>query len=217
METFYSQMGGAGWSNQSGWLSSNTACEWAHVTCAGGRVSALVFESGSGLGGTLSADIVTLSSLQRLVLIGNYGGQIPASYGELVFLNELTLISNGMSGVIPGSLDGLRSLTSLTIQGAGISGDLPLRLANLVAIQTLNISGTNIQGGIPSQFGNTTSLHTLILRNNGGLTGALPTNLTNLSLSTFDFSGTGLCEPNTMLFNDWFATIANLSGTGVKC
>ena len=49
--------------------------------------------------------------------------------------------------------------------------------------------------------------------NENPLSGPLPTSLTNLSLSTFFFDDTDLCEPANPIFQQWLAGITNLQRT----
>ena len=57
----------------------------------------------------------------------------------------------------------------------------------------------------------------LIIENNFSLTGPLPTSLTNLSLFTFWFDNTDLCEPADPDFQGWLLSVPNLLRTGVLC
>lgn len=213
----YQRMGGAGWPQRAGWLATNTPCSWDHVSCAGGRVSALIFQQGSGLGGALPTELTALTNLQRLILVGNYGGTIPREFGRFPLLQELALISDGLSGEIPGDLDALRSLTTLSIQGRNLSGSMPLRFANLPAVQSITIRFTSLTGGLPFQWGFLGTLRALNISDNQGLSGPIPAQWTSLRLASFDFGNTGLCEPNTAEFAAWFNGIPNRRGTGVQC
>jgi hypothetical protein len=214
---FYQRMGGDGWSQQTGWLNSTTPCSWANLSCSGGRISSMVFQQGSGLRGILPSELIALTNLQRLILVGNYGGTIPAAYGQFPQLQELALISDGLTGEIPGDLESLRSLRTLSIQGRNIGGNLPLRLSNLPVIESLTIRYTGLGGNPPFQWGFLGTLRTLNISDNPNLSGPIPGQWTALRLTTFDFSNTGLCEPTFPEFQSWLNGIPNRNGTGVRC
>jgi Leucine-rich repeat (LRR) protein len=166
----YNTTNGAGWTNKSGWLSSNTACSWYGVTCAGGRVTQLRLQA------------------------NNLNGAIPASLGNLTQLNWLELHDNGLTGAIPAQLGSLTALTELSLYRNSLSGSIPPQLGNLPNLNALRLGFNQLTGSVPPQLGNLTTLTILGLDSNG-LSGTLPPelgNLTNLTLLNLDrnqFSG----------------------------
>jgi hypothetical protein len=56
-----------------------------------------------------------------------------------------------------------------------------------------------------------------LLLDTNPLSGPLPQSLTSLTLRSFYFNHTGLCEPPDTAFQAWLASIADLLRTGVRC
>ncbi|MEN8240538.1 MAG: hypothetical protein ABFS17_01355, partial [Chloroflexota bacterium] len=72
------------------------------------------------------------------------------------------------------------------------------------SVTDLDLSTNNLDGSLPNGIGDLINLVTLDLSANPLLTGALPASMTNLTaLTTFDFSGTDLCEPQDGAFQTW--------------
>jgi Leucine-rich repeat (LRR) protein len=90
----YNSTGGDNWTRNSGWLDTNTPCEWYGVTCNGGHVS------GIDLGWDGSSNNLT--------------GTIPTELGNLSNLTRLYLSSNELTGTIPTELGNLSNLTTLS-------------------------------------------------------------------------------------------------------
>ncbi|MDM8562480.1 hypothetical protein QUF54_03915, partial [Candidatus Marithioploca araucensis] len=86
---------------------------------------------------------------------------------------------------------------------------------NLVV--SLNVGWVGTKWKPTDPLGNLTNLVSLRLNNNPDLTGPLPDTLTVLSLNTFYFNSTDLCEPIDSPFQTWLGEISNLGSTGVRC
>jgi hypothetical protein len=90
------------WSNDDGWLTSSTVCDWYGVVCSGDKVTELTL-SFNNLISTLPDELSLLTDLQVLSMSGAAGtgnvkgsltGAIPASWGSrLVNLGELLISS----------------------------------------------------------------------------------------------------------------------------
>src|SRR5690606_39987250 len=50
---------------------------------------------------------------------------------------------------------------------------------------------------------------------NAALSGPLPQTLVNLTLNSFGYSYTGVCEPANLEFQNWLDSINNIGSTGV--
>ncbi|KAI8925998.1 hypothetical protein BC831DRAFT_458660, partial [Entophlyctis helioformis] len=120
-------------------------------------------------------------------------GPIPASLGNLAFLNRLD-INAEFDGPIPDSFRNLHSLRYLGITYTPLTGVLPDWLGDLTNLTTLGIYSTNITGPIPSSLGRLINLTGLYLWGNK-LTGPIPpslgdlVNLTSLDLDRNQLSG----------------------------
>ena len=178
----YEAMGGAGWENNSGWLSGRPIGEWYGVqTDASGRVTELYLGE-NGLTGRIPAQLGNLSSLQSLYLNGNR-----------------------LTGAIPAQLGNLSSLQSLYLNGNRLTGAIPAQLGNLSGLGDLNLANNRLTGPIPQEFGILSSLERLWLYGNR-LTGPIPHELGNLpGLRYFTTIETELCLPPALA--SWHARI----------
>jgi hypothetical protein len=122
---------GPHWTNQSGWLQTNTPCNWYGVLCNNGHVIALALAN-NHLSGLLPP---TLSNLSGLVVISMYdnqlSGSIPPQLGSLSALQTLDLYGNQLSDTIPPQLGNLASLLTLRLYNNQLRGQIPAQLANL--------------------------------------------------------------------------------------
>ena len=146
-------------------------------------------------------DGVELSeSLNRVAALGLRGhrltGKIPAEFGKLSELRELTLSaylcddsgctletgseSNRLTGEIPSELGNLNALTYLDLGGNQLSGRIPSELGNLTNLELLWSHGNNLGGEIPAELGDLSNLESLALGFNQ-LSGEIPSELGNLT------------------------------------
>ncbi len=215
LESLYTALSGAGWTNDGSWLTNAPIDEWYGVTADDeGRVTALDL-SNNGLEGALPAEIAQLALLTDLSLDGNgLAGPIPEELGSLGDLERLSINSASLSGSLPAELGDLSSLTSLSLEGNSLSGALPSELGDLMALETLDVSGNDISGVIPAELGDLGSLAMLDLSDNA-VTGSIPAALLSLPLTTFGWDGNdGLCMPNTAEYVAWTETMSAHTGGG---
>ena len=192
----YNATGGANWTNNTNWLSSEGLSEWHGVdTDATGRVTELHL-SGNELSEALPAELGDLTNLQILDLCSNeLSGEIPAELGDLTNLQILELYDTGLSGEIPAELGNLTNLQILHLYDNELSGTIPAELGNLTNLQILHLYINELSGEIPAELGNLTSLQELYLWGNE-LSGEIPaelgdlTNLQELHLWGNELSGT---------------------------
>ena len=86
----YDSTNGAGWTNHTNWLVTNTPSDWYEVTVESGHVVGLNLSS-NNLVGSLPGGLGNLTNLRELVLWGNQlNGSIPVELGNLVNLQLLT-------------------------------------------------------------------------------------------------------------------------------
>ena len=196
----YRATGGAGWTDNTNWLTSAPLGDWYGVEVnQDGRVTRLrlggwddVAEEfiDHGLTGSLPVEIGTLSHLRRLEIGGNAGlnGPIPAALSSLSHLEELNLQANRLTGSIPAALGRLANLKGLWLTGNTLSGLVPTELGNLTSLTHLDLRATM-------------------------LSGPLPENLTRLSaLKWLQLEGSGLCVPDSSGVEAWLAGIHDFTG-----
>ncbi|KAM6565060.1 hypothetical protein CsatB_025058 [Cannabis sativa] len=110
----------------------------------------LVFIENPGFMGSLNSLVANLSSLKRVVLIGNgVYGEIPSGVGDLINLEELTLSRNRLSGKMPNELGKLKNLKVLDLSLNSFDGEIPTTLSNLSELIKLDLSSNGFNGRIP--------------------------------------------------------------------
>jgi uncharacterized repeat protein (TIGR01451 family) len=174
----YNSTDGASWSNNQGWLVTNTPCSWHRVYCVGGHVSGLHLGN-NHLTGSIAPELGNLDQLQWLDLwFNSLTGSIPPELGNLGNLVDLSLANNQLSGSIPPELGNL-GIGDLSLANNQLSGSIPPELGNLANLGGLYLSGNQLTGSIPPQLGNLGNLLRLRLEWNQ-LTGTIPPELGNL-------------------------------------
>ena len=185
----YNSTNGAGWTNNTDWLQTDTPCSWFGVTCGSGYVTSLSLGSlwngseivSNGLIGTIPTQLGNLTNLTTLDFNYNQlSGSIPPQLGNLTNLTLLDLDNNQLSGSIPTQLGNLTNLTGLHICGNQLTGSIPTQLGNLTNLTELYLCGNQLTGSIPPQLGNLTQLKDLALIANQ-ITGSIPPELGNLT------------------------------------
>ena len=202
---------GENWTNNDGWLTTLTPCDWYGVTCRNGRVEMLKLNE-NGLEGTIPPQLANLAKLKSLFLYGNQlTGPIPPELGLLDELQILRLDNNQLKGSIPPTLGNLANLRQLLLQSNNLSGPLPPELGNLANLQVLYLQDNQLSGSIPPALGNLANLQRLNLSGNN-LSGELPEALANVSSGGFCAAAEGLapkdCEALVALYEstggaDW--------------
>jgi len=170
------------------------------------------------LSGNIPSLLGSLPNLKNIYLNNNqFTENIPSQLGDLSNLQYLYLQNNQLSGDIPATLGTLSNLRYLNISNNQLTGGIPIELGNLENLISLALANNQIAGSIPPEFGSLTNLYHMYLNNNP-LNGSLPLTLTNLDLLyMFNFSGTGLCEPDNAAFQEWLTGITYLTQTGETC
>lgn len=125
----------------------------------------------------------------------NLQGSIPAELKDLVELDSLVLLSDGLTGIIPAELGQLSKLKHLLIGSSGtgnnITGTLPKEIGNLTnLIRLALVGGHTLTGPIPTEYGNLINLEDMTLQGGDyvsdatsgqtGLTGNIPASVANL-------------------------------------
>ena len=173
LEALFKSCGGAGWTNQGGWMTDAALGGWFGVTVnAEGRVIELGL-SCNNLAGPLPPEIQQLSALQRLYLFKNrLTGPVLAVLGQLGALTELDLGMNQLIGSIPVELGQLGALNWLNLCFNQLSGPIPAELGQLVELTYLALDTNRLTGAtIPAELGLLRALTFLSLHTNASLSG----------------------------------------------
>jgi hypothetical protein len=144
----YNSTSGNAWVAKSGWLNPQ-ATYWTGVVVVQGHVNGIGIEY-NNLSGTLPASLGNLPYLQSLWLFGNnLTGTIPVTLGNLAQLQDLGLNLNHLSGSIPTNLVNLTNLTLLLLEDNQLTGQIPAGLVNLPDLQQVRLSDNLLTGDVP--------------------------------------------------------------------
>ena len=133
--------------------------------------------------------------VQELHLAGSgLSGSLPAELGELSGLTRVRLLYNELGGSIPAELGQLTNLIVLNLKGNNLTGEIPAELGQLTNLIVLNLRGNNLTGEIPAELGQLSSLKELYLRGNQ-LTGCIPPGLHKVPGNDLGSLGLPDCEP----------------------
>ncbi|KAK6236114.1 hypothetical protein SCA6_011451 [Theobroma cacao] len=141
--------------------------------------------------GNISIDIgAKLPSLTFLNMSKNYfGGSIPASIGDMNFLQYLDLSNNKLDGGLPEHLAmGCSSLSALILSNNSLQGQIFSANFSLTNLRELQVDENHFSGSIPDCLSNCSDLSILDVSNNQ-LFDEIPRWMENLSsLSILDLS-----------------------------
>lgn len=123
------------------------------------------------------------ASLQHLVFMHNSAlvGEIPREMSNLIHLERLVLVDNGLKGVIPAEIGSLKDLNQLVLSGNKLTGHIPEELGRLQRLKMLDLNGNMLSGSIPTSLIKVSKLEKLDLSSNA-LTGSIPSDIGELSL-----------------------------------
>ena len=203
----YNSTNGPGWTDSTGWLTTNTPCSsWHGVGCSAGHVTYLGLLQ-NNLSGTIPGELGHLTELDGLTFFGNQlTGAIPAELGQLTKLTSLELVYNQLAGSIPRELGNLNKLEYFALGYNQLTGSIPAELGNLTKLEVFDVSGNWLSGPIPAALGGLSSVKGFVLRRNQ-LSGSIPPELGNLAaldslyLDSNQLAGTvpaSLCNPASL-------------------
>ena len=110
--------------------------------------------AGSGLSGSIPAELYSLSKLEYLNLgdTPKLSGQIPSELGLLNFLTGLRFSASGVSGTLPSEIALLTDLEWLSLWNTKVTGTMPSELSWWgigAESRTVELEGTQLSGTIP--------------------------------------------------------------------
>ncbi|MEM7538008.1 MAG: Ig-like domain-containing protein [Chloroflexota bacterium] len=153
--TFYNNLNGVNWSEDAGWLDTNTPCAWFGVNCIGDRISSIQLPN-NNLVGSIPPELGNLTALRVLNLSQNHlTGAIPTEITNLPFLGTLKVSENELTGEVSTTLSNLSNLQELWLQNNQLTGELPTTLGNLTNLSDLRVNGNPLAGSLPSELINT--------------------------------------------------------------
>jgi hypothetical protein len=201
----------------SGWMKDVRTCAWGGIACDGiGRVSVLELQ-GAAIPDTIPAEIIALSGLSRLRIVGN--GSSPAGPFPTSLpwnLTSLELSQTALEGPLDNALfaEGGRlcGLQVLNLQNnARLGTTLPDTITR-VPFQQLTVTGQALSMPLEGIFSSAVFATSLVLLNlsNNNLSGALPSVPLPAKLQTLDLSNNQLTSiPDGLVFPlDTLSTIS---------
>ncbi|WP_188464939.1 T9SS type A sorting domain-containing protein [Bizionia arctica] len=160
---FYNATDGANWTDNTSWNTADPVSTWSGVTVeivAGqDHVTGLVM-SNNNLNGTLPLEIGDLLEIREIDLSFHplLTGSIPATIGNLTFLEALSFWDNNLTGTIPPEMGNLTTLEVLSLEDNLLTGNIPTEFSNLTSMVSFWINGNYFSGDIPDIFSNWTDL-----------------------------------------------------------
>jgi hypothetical protein len=185
LAAFYYSTNGDNWTNNDGWLSEESECNW-YTRSFGGDVcdSNGVFtdlELGfNNLGGVIPPEIGLLTSLTVISLgaglRGNMQGTLPPQLGRLSLMETFNVRDNDITGVIPPELGAWTSLEVFDLSRNQLSGPIPSTIGQMTALTRLDFARNELTGQVPNRLAALNLLENVRLEENN-LTGAIPSDV----------------------------------------
>lgn len=220
LTAFYIGTDGAGWRNNTNWLSEGTLGAWYGVTTDDrDRVTHLELPD-NYLRNAIPRELGGLKKLVRLDLNENsfLEGMIPRELGDLENLEWLDLSETLFfaRGTLPPEMGKLKKLKHLDLSEINwwLTDDptIPSEWGNMESLETLNLSHVGLTGRLPPQLGNLTNLKRLDISYNV-FEGSIPREFLNLKLDRFHWVATQqLCAPADDEFQAWLNAIPDQKG-----
>lgn len=153
LEEIYRALHGEDWSDSENWCTDAPLKKWYGVmtnTFKGEEHVVYLHLQCLGAHGALPSAIGELKYLRELWIIGDEGitGNIPASFGNLTELRDLSISGTSVCGPIPQRLSFLQKLEILGLDGNCLEGNLPLFLRDLPALYNFGFSQNCLDGKI---------------------------------------------------------------------
>jgi len=197
--TFYEELGGDGWTNNTGWLQNCIPCgdmsnsPWHGISCNADTQIVKIDLTANNLIGFIPSTINQLSHLEELLLDENeIKGDFPMELGELDSLYRLSVAANNLDGTLADAVGLLDSLRFLDLQNNKLTGKIPPGLNDNAALEQLVLSHNRFNDTIPD-LSDLAALQMLDLDNNQ-LIGPMPSGLAS-SLVTLRLDSNTLTGP----------------------
>ena len=113
-------------------------------------------------------------------------GAIPPALGDLTGLQYLYLDGNRLTGPIPTRLRWLTDLRGLFLNKNQLTGAIPTQLGTLTELRELRLESNQLTGAVPTQLEGLRDLRKLYIKNNSGLTGCVPSDLSDVRYNDVD-------------------------------
>jgi len=140
LDALYRATGGAEWTSQTNWTSSNWPKGLTESICGPNAWYGVQVDDA---GRVVHIDLAN----------NNLTGTIPKELGNLARLTTLNLSNNNLTGILPRELGNLTQLTSLSLTGA-----IPEEIGDFTGLTGLFLRGNNLTGAIPISFSALTKL-----------------------------------------------------------
>lgn len=172
--SLYNATNGAGWSEQSNWL-TGAADTWLGIGVTSERVTSITLPE-NNLTGTLPTAMYTLSELINLILNdNNISGTLSSQVSNLTKLKVLNLGGNDMTGTVPTEIYSLTGFTNLSLNHNQFTGSTSSLIGGLVNLEVLRFNNLPMTGSIPAEVFTLNGLKTLGL--SGKLNGPIPASI----------------------------------------
>lgn len=176
----YDATNGDFWIDSSNWKTDVPVASWYGVRVVAGHVVELALFD-NNLAGVLPASLGNLPYLEELFLYRNQlTGTLPSELGNLTALKNLLLGANQLNGQIPPELGNLSNLLDMTLKDNRLTGSIPPQLGQLGKLQNIDLSTNELSGSIPAELGSLSFLQGMVFTRNR-LDGQLPDALGDLA------------------------------------
>lgn len=103
-------------------------------------------------------DVCSQAQLQRLGCLACSFAQLPAELGQLVQLQQISLVDCSRLTSLPEQLGRLTALTDLNCEGCSSLASLPTSIGQLQQLQVLNLGNCSSLASLPEQLGHLAAL-----------------------------------------------------------
>ncbi|KAH6812465.1 polygalacturonase inhibiting protein 1 [Perilla frutescens var. frutescens] len=172
------------------WNPKLDCCDWNVVKCDDKTNRIIDLDiSAADLKLPIPASIGDLPYLEELTFHNaNVTGEIPKAITKLSNLNFLDLRKNLLTGPVPSFLSQLKKLSYIGLSFNSLTGSIPASLFQLPELGGLLLDRNNLTGGIPASFGYKKQQDFYLYLSHNQLSGPIPATLGYTNFSWFDVS-----------------------------